>query len=61
MQALSLPAIDGSMVPTYGSLSVKESKVVKVPIMTGIVSNEGAVWIPDFIKDWDELRAFLQS
>ncbi|KAK4034503.1 galactose-1-phosphate uridylyltransferase [Parachaetomium inaequale] len=46
MVAFSLPVIDGDFIPTYGSLSLKGSHFVRVPIITGVVSNEGSTWIP---------------
>ncbi|KAI1733754.1 putative carboxylesterase [Xylaria scruposa] len=53
------PSIDGSFLSNYGSLSLKSSRVVKVPVISGIVSNEGSNQIPGNVRNWPELREYL--
>jgi cholinesterase len=59
MAIMARPAIDGDMLPTYASLGVKSKGFVKVPILTGMASNEGYRWIPDELETWDMLRTYL--
>ncbi|KAH8893448.1 putative carboxylesterase, type B [Thozetella sp. PMI_491] len=61
MVALALPAIDGDFVQTYGSISLAESKFVKVPIMIGSTSNEGFHWIPPHLASHDDLERHLRD
>jgi cholinesterase len=58
-EAFSGPSIDGNFLSNYGSLSLKDSRMVKVPVISGIVSNEGSNQIPSFVRDWTELRDYL--
>ncbi len=60
-ESLGGPCIDGDFLPNYGSLSLKDSRVVKVPVISGTVSNEGSNQIPSFVHDWAGLRDYLAS
>ncbi|KAI1756701.1 putative carboxylesterase [Xylaria castorea] len=53
------PSIDGGFLSNYGSLSLKSSRVVKVPVISGIVSNEGSNQIPGNVHNWSDLRDYL--
>lgn len=59
MIAMSLPAIDGDFVRGYGSLSLKSSNFVKVPILSGVVSDEGSSLIPSHTSSWNDLAEYL--
>jgi cholinesterase len=59
MAIMARPVIDGDFVQTYGSLSIKESRFVKVPVLTGVSTNEGWNWIPDEMSSWTDVRSFL--
>jgi len=59
MTVMSVPALDGDFIQGYGSLAVKSSRFVKVPILSGVVTNEGSTWIPDGVSSWEELRSYL--
>ena len=59
VNTFGLPSIDGNFISNYGSLSLKGSRTVKVPVISGIVSNEGSVQIPSWVRDWTELRDYL--
>lgn len=59
--SLALPTIDGGMAPNFGSLSLKQGRFAKVPVMSGIVSNEGSTWIPPHVRDFTELRNYLRG
>ncbi|KAI0452495.1 putative carboxylesterase [Xylaria acuta] len=53
------PSIDGGFLSNYGSLSLRNSRMVKVPVISGIVSNEGSNQIPTDVRDWSDLREYL--
>ncbi|KAK9424049.1 putative Carboxylic ester hydrolase [Seiridium unicorne] len=59
MSAQSLEEIDGELFHAYGSWSLKESRFVKVPIIIGVVSNEGYSWISPHMSSWEDLRHHL--
>lgn len=59
MAAQSIPIFDGDLVQEYGSLSLKESRFVKVPIIIGVVSNEGFDYLTPETKNWEDLRHHL--
>lgn len=58
MASHSYPVIDGDLIQTFGSLSLKESKFVKVPILTGVNSNEGFTFISPYLKKWEDIVRF---
>ncbi|XBQ90683.1 hypothetical protein V6000_006237 [Aspergillus fumigatus] len=45
-EAFGGPSINGNFLPNYGSLSLKDSQMVKVPVISGVVSHEGSNQIP---------------
>lgn len=53
------PTIDGDFVRNYGSQQLKEGKFVKVPIITGANSDEGASLGPTGINTTDDFKATL--
>ncbi|OBT69082.1 hypothetical protein VE03_01420 [Pseudogymnoascus sp. 23342-1-I1] len=59
MAAFSKPALDGDFMRRFGSLQIRESQYVKVPILSGVVSSEAATWIPKKISTWEDLFQFL--
>jgi carboxylesterase type B len=59
MRAFSMVAIDGDLVPTYSSLALQEGRMVRVPILTGVTSNEGSTWIPHNVRVWEDEREHL--
>jgi cholinesterase len=59
MTRFGLPTMDGNFIKHYGSLNVKNSRVVKVPIISGVVLNEGSSWIRNNISTWGDLRRHL--
>lgn len=58
--ALGLPTVDGGIMPEFGSLSLTEGRFVNVPVLSGIVSNEGSNWIPP-VRDFTELIEYLRG
>ncbi|KAH1289350.1 hypothetical protein KXW98_007752 [Aspergillus fumigatus] len=58
-EAFGGPSIDGNFLPNYGSLSLKDSRMVKVPVISGVVSHEGSNQIPGSVRDWADLRDYL--
>ncbi|GIC92886.1 uncharacterized protein Aud_009361 [Aspergillus udagawae] len=58
-EAFGGPSIDGNFLANYGSLSLKDSRMVKVPVISGVVSHEGSNQIPESVRDWTDLRDFL--
>ena len=58
---LAFPSVDGDFMRTYGSLALKQSAFVKVPIMIGTVSNEGRSWISPDIQKIGHLGKYLQG
>lgn len=59
MTNFGLPAIDGSFITQYGSLSLKQACYIRVPILNGVVANEGSNVIPSDVHDWADFRAYL--
>ena len=59
MTNFGLPAIDGSFIRQYGSLSLKEGRHIKVPILNGVVANEGSNVVPRNVCNWTDFRAYL--
>lgn len=59
MTNFGLPAIDGSFITQYGSLSLKQARYIRVPILNGVVANEGSNVIPSDVHDWADFRAYL--
>ncbi|KAF7865728.1 hypothetical protein EAF04_005894 [Stromatinia cepivora] len=59
MASFGIPSIDGNYIANYGTLSIKNARMVKVPIISGIVSNEGTVQIPSYVHNWADLREHL--
>jgi cholinesterase len=60
MKTMSMPSIDGGIVPTYGSLGVKAGQLVKVPVLSGVVSNEAFGMLAGHRAwDWNDLRKYL--
>jgi len=55
MVSMGLPTIDGDFIAGYGSLAIKAGRFVKVPILTGVVANEGTNFIPRRVKDWEDV------
>jgi hypothetical protein len=59
MVSMGMPTIDGDFIAGYGSLAIKAGRFVKVPILTGVVANEGTNFIPRRVKDWETFREHL--
>ncbi|KAJ9155739.1 Galactose-1-phosphate uridylyltransferase [Pleurostoma richardsiae] len=59
MKAFSMASIDGDFIPTYSSLALKEGRFVKVPILTGVMTNEGSSSIPLDVRVWEDERGHL--
>ncbi|KAK9772387.1 putative Carboxylic ester hydrolase [Seiridium cardinale] len=57
----SLPVIDGDLIQSYSSLSLKNSKFVKVPLIIGVTSNEGYDWISPSFSRWEHMIDDLQG
>ncbi|RYC57963.1 hypothetical protein CHU98_g8257 [Xylaria longipes] len=62
--AFAGPSIDGSFLPAYGSVAYRSVglaslRMLKVPVITGVVSNEGSNQIPGFVQNWTHLRDVL--
>ncbi|BCS22538.1 uncharacterized protein APUU_30763A [Aspergillus puulaauensis] len=53
------PTIDGDFVQNYGSQQLKEGQFVKVPIITGANSDEGASLGPTGINNTEDFKATL--
>ncbi|KAI9742906.1 MAG: hypothetical protein M1818_003635 [Claussenomyces sp. TS43310] len=59
MLRFGLPVMDGELLRHFGSLNLKASKIAKVPIISGVVLNEGSTWIPHNVSNWEEFRVYL--
>ncbi|KAL3429484.1 Alpha/Beta hydrolase protein [Aspergillus tetrazonus] len=55
------PTIDGDLIRTYGSKQLRDSQFVRVPIITGANSDEGASMSPTGINTTEDFKATLSS
>ncbi|KAL4741627.1 Alpha/Beta hydrolase protein [Aspergillus similis] len=55
------PTIDGDFIRTYGSKQLRDGQFVKVPIITGANSDEGASLSPTGINTTEDFKATLSS
>ncbi|KAL4979354.1 Alpha/Beta hydrolase protein [Aspergillus desertorum] len=55
------PTIDGDFIRTYGSQQLRNGQFVKVPIITGANSDEGASMSPTGINSTEDFKATLSS
>ncbi|KAJ5214782.1 Carboxylesterase type B active site protein [Penicillium cf. viridicatum] len=49
-----MPVIDGNLIPTYSSLSLKAGNFLKVPLLIGANTNEGTAFIGSGVKTSEE-------
>ena len=56
MLAFALKALDGNFIPTYGRLALLRQAIAKVPIITGLMTNEGSSSIPLDVRTWADER-----
>jgi triacylglycerol lipase len=59
MLAFALKALDGNFIPTYGSLALLRQAIAKVPIITGLMTNEGSSSITLDVRTWADEREHL--
>ncbi|KAF2755374.1 alpha/beta-hydrolase [Pseudovirgaria hyperparasitica] len=55
------PAVDGDFIRRYGSIQLEQGEFVKVPIISGANSDEGASFAPQGINTTEDLRASLSA
>lgn len=59
MTRFSFPMVDGDMVRKLGSQLIAESAFINVPIISGVVANEGSAYTDGVVATWAETYEFL--
>lgn len=56
-----MPVIDGNLIPTYSSLSLRAGNFVKVPLLIGANTNEGTAFIGSGVNTTEEFLDYVIS